>query len=189
MSKCSEAAAISKLANLLNERQIAPFTKESVNQYMRQKLPKMPRDERCARLTGLSICLLISALLGFAFLCSASERSCVHPATLFVLSAIAGCIAVACLAGLIVLNWRHPFSAYDMEWQFIPINRYSRPIPLAGVRLAVDIAQAIPESQLYVAEFGERQLPDPFLMCKIGSEVFYLYCWKEPGFSDSLLIG
>lgn len=85
---------------------------------------------------------------------------------------------------------KESFEAYttgwfaQASWSHQQLQSYKQPIPEFVIRKAIQIADACPEVTFFVQSLTES--PDPFLIARVGEEVYYIEAWAEPRFEESL---
>lgn len=79
-----------------------------------------------------------------------------------------------------VTGW---FSA--ASWQHTELSIYKQPIPEFVIRKAIQIKDALPEVQFFIHHLSEPKA-DPFLIARLGEEIYYIEAWDEPRFESTL---
>ena len=79
-----------------------------------------------------------------------------------------------------VAGW---FSA--ASWQHTPLKSYTRPVPEFVLDKAIRIKEAVPDVDFYIQHLSDPKA-DPFLIAKLGEEIYYIEAWDEPRFENSL---
>lgn len=89
-------------------------------------------------------------------------------------------------------SWRK--GRVTISWKLMPIRGYTKAVPEFVLRKAVQLKEACPTVELFVDELqtkttyatAPRRDYDPFLVAKLGEEVFWIEVWDEKKFENKL---
>ena len=70
-------------------------------------------------------------------------------------------------------------------WEHTKLGEYKQPIPEFVIRKAIQIKDAVPEVDFYIQHLSEPKA-DPFLVARLGEEIYYIEAWDEPRFEALL---
>lgn len=77
-----------------------------------------------------------------------------------------------------------------LGWNETNLANYEKPIPEFVLNKAMQIKDALPQTEFYIEELTENAPdPDPFIIAVHGKERYYFEVWEEPGFEAEVLKG
>ena len=174
------AADIGELAEVLNQLDIQPFSRDSVKRYKAEEpaaaeltdVPEFFRGHR--KLARTLLCLIpvwgLLSMIGTAAGWLISWQLGVASLTSILLLLAKGCELSDRLAALFP------------TWERVPLAGYQEDVPLHVLERAVAIKKQLPGAEFYV----EQRAKDPFLIVKCDEEEYYVEVWQEPRFEARL---
>ena len=167
---------IGELAEVLNQLDIQPFSRDSVKRYKAEEpdaaeltdVPEFFRGHR--KLARTLLCLIpvwgLLSMIGTAAGWLISWQLGVASLTSILLLLAKGCELSDRLAALFP------------TWERVPLAGYQEDVPLHVLERAVAIKKQLPSAEFYV----EQRAKDPFLIVKCDEEEYYVEVWQEPRF-------
>lgn len=170
---------IGELAEVLNQLDIQPFSRDSVERYKAEEpdaadLTDVPEFFKRHRKLARIFLWLIPLWGGLSMIGIAGGWL------------ISWQLAVASLASILLLlakgcEFDDRLAALFPTWERVLLPDYQEEVPLHVLEKAVAIKKQLPGADFYI----EQRAKDPFLIVKCGEEEYYVEVWQELRFEGT----
>jgi len=199
------------VASALESLGIEPFDSRAVDKYQRAEVKKIERKGSCAFVKAMhksspgevivvlgGVVMVLSLIFGAVSLGAMADGGTLAK-YLFAARMITGWLGFIVGSWIICMIARHKKAdIHQGEWISFPIggsyNPYRNPVPDFAIERALQVKQALPETNFYVSELQERwqeihmQVSDPFLVMDYKGIQLYLDVWDEPKFEGRRVV-